>query len=182
MRSAHIMSTFSMLLGLLFIPAGATIAADHQGIQPGTNFQLVKGHGGSGMGGGPSSRSYSGGSGGSSGHPRSGGPSWSGSSRSHNFSYKGNGPKGNYNKWSGTKGSNNQWDGSKGKHRRHGRHGYYYYPYDDFYGWPYDYGYDYDYDGYYYGNYYSGCNYYRHRWYVTHNRYWLRRYYQCLDY
>ncbi len=42
--------------------------------------------------------------------------------------------------------------------------------------------YDYDYDGYYYGNYYSGCNYYRHRWYVTHNRYWLRRYYQCLDY
>ena len=89
-------------------------------------------------------------------------------------------PKGIIKNGAALSGGYTQWDGSKGKHRRHGRHGYYYYPYDDFYGWPYDYGYDYD--GYYYGNYYSGCNYYRHRWYVTHNRYWLRRYYQCLDY
>ncbi len=145
MRSAHITSTFSVLLGLLFIPAGVTIAADQQGLQPGTNIQLVRDHGGSGMGGGPSGRSYSGGSGGSSGYPHSSGPSWSGSSRSNNFSYKGNGPKGNYNKWSGSQGNYKKWsspsggytkwDGSKGKHRRHGRHGYYYYPYDDFYGW-----------------------------------------------
>lgn len=62
-------------------------------------------------------------------------------------------------------------DHDRGRDRDHGR--------GLFYGWEYTYPYYDSYPGDY--AYYNSCRYYRHKWYETGRRYWLRRYESCLD-